>query len=89
MLDVLILYEHRKREIENCALLLEELSYRGYKVRIESIFSPWKYFRNPKVLVVPHLYNEDQLIHFAKNIWLNNTNILSLQYEQVLSKGCR
>lgn len=89
MVDVLILYEHRNREIENCALLAEELSFRGYKVKIENIFSPWKYFRKPKVLVVPHLYNEYQLIHFAKNIWLSNDKIISLQYEQVLSKGCR
>ena len=87
MTDVLILYEHRNREIENCGLLSEELSYRGYKVKIESIFSPWKYFMRPKVLIVPHLYNEDQLIRFAKNIWLSNSKILSMQYEQVLSKG--
>lgn len=87
MTDVLILYEHKNREIENSALLAEELSYRGYKVRIESIYSPWKYFLKPKLLVVPHLYNEEQLIRFAKNIWLKNDKILSLQYEQVQPQG--
>lgn len=84
MTDVLILYESRSREIENCALLATELELRGYEVKIKNIYSPFKYFIKPKVLVVPHLYNEQQLISFAKNLWLSNNRIVDLQYEQIL-----
>lgn len=87
MVDVLILYEHKAREIENCALLSVELERRGYKVKVESIYSPFKYFINPKVVITPHLYNEQQLIGFCKNIWMNNNCIIELQYEQMLAKN--
>lgn len=89
MTDILILYESRSREIENCALLATELELRGYKVRIKNIYSPSKYFIKPKVLVVPHLYNEQQLISFAKNFWLSNKRIVDLQYEQILGLGIK
>lgn len=87
MTDFLILYESRSREIENCALLSTELELRGYKVKIKSILSPYKYFVNSKVLVVPHLYQEEQLNNFGGNMWHGNKKIVDLQYEQILSKG--
>lgn len=84
MTDVLILYESRSREIENSVLLASELELRGYKVKIKNIYDPYKYFVKPKVLVVPHIYNEEQLMMFGRNFWKSNKNIISLQYEQVL-----
>lgn len=84
MIDVLILFESRSRELENCALLATELELRGYKTMIKSTYSPFKYFVKPKVLVVPHLYNDQQLVGFAKNMWLSNKKIVDLQYEQIL-----
>lgn len=89
MTDILILYESRSREIENCALLATELELRGYEVKIRNICSPFKYFIKPRVLVVPHLYNEQQLIGFAKNFWLSNKNIVDLQYEQILGTSIK
>ena len=86
-MDVLILYENKNREIENAALLATELEKRKYSVKIDNIYSPFKYFVKPKVLVVPHLYNEQQLISFAKNFWLKNDCIVDLQYEQILSNN--
>ena len=47
MVDVLILYEHRAREIENSCLLACELRRRGYKVQICNIYSEEKYFVAP------------------------------------------
>jgi surface carbohydrate biosynthesis protein len=86
MVDVLILYEHRIREIENCCLLAAELERRGYKIRIYNIYSEEKFFVTPKVLIVPHLYNDSQLFHFVKNYKGKYGQIVNLQYEQVLSK---
>ena len=86
-IDYLIIYEHVNRELENACLLAAELEHRGYTVAIECIYSIRKYFIKPKVIIVPHLYNDNQLISFCKNIWCSNTAILDLQYEQVLSKA--
>lgn len=66
MIDILILFENHSREMENVALLATELEYRGYKVKVMNIRTPMKYFVKTKVLIVPHLYNEDQLIRFVK-----------------------
>ena len=85
MVDVLILYEHRAREIENSCLLACELRRRGYKVQICNIYSEEKYFVAPKVLIVPHLYNDSQLFQFAKNYKGKYGQIINLQYEQILS----
>lgn len=87
MTDILILYEHKAREIENCALLSVELERRGYKVKVINIYSPIKYFVKAKVVVVPHLYNELQVEQFVENFWLSNKCVIDLQYEQLLAKN--
>lgn len=87
MVDVHILYELKNREIENTYLLKLELERRGLSVKIHNIYSPYKYFTRCKLLIVPHLYNDEQLLTFGKNFWLDNNLILSLQYEQILSKA--
>lgn len=89
MTDVLILYEHRNRELENASLIATELEYRGYTVKIRCIYSLAKYFIKPRLLIVPHLYNDQQLISFGKNFWKGNQAIIDMQYEQVLRKNQR
>lgn len=89
MKDILILYEHRNRELENASLLASELEYRGYTVSIQCIYSLKKYFTQTRLVIVPHLYNNEQLISFGKNFWRNNYAIIDMQYEQVLRKSER
>ena len=84
MIDFLILYEHKNRELENACLLAAELELRGYKVSIKNIYSGEKYWIDASVVIVPHLYNESQLHEFCNNYKHNNYKIISLQYEQVL-----
>lgn len=84
MLDFLILYEHRNRELENACLLAAELELRGYSTKIVNFYSGNKYWMNPSVLLVPHLYNDDQLVSFCDNYKHNNFKIINLQYEQIL-----
>ncbi|MCI9008633.1 MAG: hypothetical protein HFI13_11050 [Lachnospiraceae bacterium] len=87
MKDIIIVYEHRSRELENACLLASELQFRGYKTSIENIYSLKKYFMKTKVIIVPHLYDDFQLITFTKNYWRNIRNIISLQYEQIFYKN--
>lgn len=83
--DVLIVYEHRTREIENACLLALELEKRGYTTQIRYISSLKKYFIKAKVVITPHLYNNSQIYILAKNFWRSHRNLISLQYEQVLN----
>jgi len=85
-MDFLILYEHTTRELENSCLLGEELKKRGYSVKVECIYSLKRFLYRPKVLITPHLYDDNQVEDFAANIWGSVENIIDLQYEQVLSK---
>ena len=88
-LDCLIIYEHRTRELENACLLAEELERRGYKTSIQNTYCLKKYFLNPRVIVTPHLYNDNQVISLAKNIKGGCNSIVDLQYEQVLSENTK
>lgn len=86
--DAMILYEHRARELENACLLATELSRRGFKVSIEYMNSLGNFLTKPKVIVVPHLYDDYQVCFMAKNIWGEYPRtIIDLQSEQVLSKS--
>lgn len=87
MTDILIIYEHVSRELENCALIAAELERRGYKVKLSNIYSPLKYYIRPKVVIVPHLYDDGQLNRFCDNFTHNNTAIIDMQYEQILGVG--
>ena len=85
--DVLILYEHRSRELENACLLAIELLNRDITVGIEYINSPRVFFTKSSVVVVPHLYDDLEVCTYAKTLWKNSQKcILNLQSEQVLSR---
>lgn len=86
-IDVLILYESKNREIESLCFLQQEIINKGYSCKILSIYDPTKYFYKAGVLIVPHLYDDNQLKGFGLNLWRSNTKIISLQWEQVLVKG--
>lgn len=85
--DVLIIYELKTRELENACLLMAELKRRGYTVEIVNVYDPKKYNIHPRLMVVPHLYNEWHLDFTCNNKWHDCKCIIDLQYEQILAKG--
>ena len=54
--DFIILYEHRKRELENAVLLAVMLEKRGYKVAIEYRRSARLLFQKTDVIIVPFFF---------------------------------
>lgn len=85
--DILILYEHVTRELENACLLMTALKKRGYKVTICNIYDHRKEDIHSRLIVTPHLYDDFQLEFFCNNKWHDCKCVIDLQYEQVLSKG--
>ena len=87
MIDFLILFEHRTRELENCVYLENALKKRGYKVKIAYMQSFYRKVCRPKVIITPHLYDDHQLVYFTSSIWNNRkSKVISLQYEQNLAQ---
>ena len=90
MIEFLILYEDKARELENCVYLRNNLQKRGYKVSIASMLSLEKMTCKPKVVVTPHLYDDDQVAFYTCSIWPNRrVKVISMQYEQVLNRKGR
>lgn len=85
MCDFLILYEEKARELESACLLKNGLEKKGYKVKIDSIYSFRKHLINAKVVIVPHLYNNYQVYEFLSKYRSRTCKVINLQYEQVLS----
>lgn len=85
-MDFLIYYESKTRELECDCLLENELKRRGYSVEIVSEFSAKRTFLDPKVLIVPYLYGNDDIDRFNRFWKRDKRGIVNLQYEQVLSK---
>ena len=87
MIDFLILYEHKARELENCVYLKYNLEAKGYKVVIASMLSFNKMICKPKVIITPHLYDSHQAQFYTCSIWpKRKCKVISMQYEQVLNK---
>lgn len=86
--DVLIIYELKSRELENSALIAAELERRGYSTMILYNYSYYKRLNiKAKVVIVPHVYNEDHLKFYSQNYENSNRNVISMQYEQILSES--
>lgn len=89
MLDFLILYEHKVRELENICLIRAELENRGYSVDFFNIREPKKikYFLNkkPKVIVTSCLYDNVELNYYIYATVGKVKKVVNLQWEQVLS----
>lgn len=87
MIDFLFLYEHKVRELENCLYLASGLERRGYKTSICSMLSFKKMITKARIIVTPHLYDENQLNYYTMCLWpRHKMNVISMQYEQVLSE---
>ena len=86
-IDFLILYEHKERELENACYLSVLLKNRGYSVKVACIYSFIRFKYRPKVLVVPHLYDDKQVFDFITKYGDRKCSVVNLQYEQILSKN--
>lgn len=89
MLDFLFLYEHKARELENCVYLSEALKKKGFSVKIESILSFKRKLYRPRVIITPHLYDNNQVRYYTSSLWNIRPKVISMQYEQVLSASDR
>lgn len=90
MIDYLILYEHKARELDNICLLKAELELRGYTVELYNIhqLKTLKYltYKKPKVIVTSCLYDDVELNYYVYGTCGSIRKIVNLQWEQVLSE---
>lgn len=90
MIDYLIVYELKAREIENVCLLKAELERRNYTVDIiQRDANPLKYmfWRKPRVVVVFALYQNSNLRWNVYRFVGKMRKIVNLQCEQVLTQN--
>lgn len=97
MIDFLIMYEVRVRELESIILLGNELKKRGYSVEylsfdfvnlkdyINNRKLLKKYFNNVKVVLMPSLYHNKELYNIVYYVAGNCKNIVNLRWEQYFS----
>lgn len=86
MIDVMLIYEHKVREIETIIAIDNELRRRGLSTCIMCItdLNKLKYsLMNPKLVVVPSLYSTQSLKDQVGFIFGNAKKVLNLQWEQV------
>ncbi len=87
MLDFLIMYEHKNREINSDCLLKAELERRGYTVKIENTVNRqlfrYHLFEKPKVIVVISLYNEKLFYGHVTDMVGYHRKVVNLQWEQI------
>ena len=82
-LDFLIFYEHASRELETDCYLASLLKRRGYKVKVINRRYLWRVFLNPRVIVTPYLYGDDDVHEFTGFLNGRKRAIIDLQYEQI------
>lgn len=89
MLDFLILYEHKVRELDNICLLKSELEKRGYSVEFHQIdaLKRLKFFlaKKPKVVLGTALANNKRINDYVYSTVGSIKKIVNLQLEQVIS----
>ena len=84
--NFIIVYEGIVREYDNALLLKSELEKRGYTVLL-AYKSETVLLKNRKaVIVVPNCYSTENYDFYQYILNSNGNPIVSLQYEQVLSK---
>lgn len=85
--DLLIIYELKNRELENSALLAAEMERRGYSTLVLYNYSkPIRMNIEAKVIITPHLYEDQQLEFYINNKKQSNRNAISMQYEHITSE---
>jgi hypothetical protein len=92
-IDVLILYEHKNREIESLLVIKNLLENYGLSVRICHLNGTQYYFALlfyiPKVIVVPYFYDENDT-PMTKNFESLNSykvKVINLHQEQIGNKA--
>ena len=86
-MDINIVYEHVEREIYNAFLIKFELEKRGYSVLLTRTEEPiLPSFNAPKLIVMPWLFGEHNLVDLRVRYLRRFKKILNLQYEQVMSQ---
>ena len=84
--DFLIRYEHKVRELETIMLLRTELERRGYTVEFEANYEYKKVESyNPRVLVIPSLYSDANIIGDIAKYGLKK-KIANLLWEQLIGQ---
>lgn len=90
-IDVLIIYEHPERELENILLLMHELEKRKIKCELlqvpTKLFLKNKYYNKVKTVLVPYMYYNEDLYNCVYKIVGEASYIINLRWEQVLSVG--
>lgn len=89
MLDVLLVYEHKVREIETIIALKLLLEKKGLSVDIIWVrdYKRFKYFfyNKPKLIVTPYLYSNKEVYDTVISICGNMNKVLNLQWEQIFN----
>lgn len=88
MIDVLLTYQHKAREIESLCLLKYELEKRGYTTAFCCTFDLkriGKYYKQAKAIVTSSLYDDASLWFFVYDIAGFSPKVINLQWEQVLT----
>ena len=87
-MNILIVYERKNRELENCILLKRHFEKAGYNCTISQFYdgANFNIFNRVRYdcIFVPHLYNSAEVLRTIARFG-HCTNIINLQYEQVLS----
>lgn len=89
MVDFLIMYEVKQRELESIILVGNELKKRGFSVEYLSFFQIDdkhlinKHFNNVKVVLTPSLYHNEELMNIIYHVTGKVKRIVNLQWEQV------
>lgn len=82
--DFVFRYEHKVRELESLMLIKLELERRGYSVDVVGTYEyDRKYLFQPKVIVAPAVYTENQLKGYILRYGILK-KVANLQWEQLL-----
>ncbi|TYZ24506.1 surface carbohydrate biosynthesis protein [Selenomonas ruminis] len=90
MASIVILYEHKAREMETVLLLRYELMRRRHDVSIFQIddLSRMKYlFKKTDLVITPFLYGDYELKKYVLEIFGCVNRICNLQWEQIYNRG--
>jgi surface carbohydrate biosynthesis protein len=97
MIDFLIMYEVRVRELESILLLGNELEHRGYSVEyisfdevshnkyIENRKLIKRYFNNVRTVLMPSLYHNTELYNTVYYVCGKCAHVVNLRWEQIFT----
>ncbi len=84
--QIIIVYENIVREYDNALLLKAEFERRGFQVYLAYKTETILFIKRSSIILVPNCYNTDNYDFYQYTLNSNGNPIISLQYEQVLSK---